>query len=239
MGANFGDLNNDGWLDFYLGTGDPDLKNLMPNLMYLNRGGQRFVDVTFAGGFGNLQKGHGVAFADLDNDGDQDIFEKMGGAYPADKYHDLLFENPGFGNHWIAVQAVGVTSNRSAIGARVRVDIIEGGRPRTIYKTVNSGGTFGCNPLRQSIGLGQASKIERLEVFWPTTGKTQVVTPPLDGFIRIIEGQPGYSILPLRQLVLGRRPRQADRTTTMTRPPIGSFKPLLEPERAMPAPPRP
>ena len=127
MGANFGDLDNDGWLDFYLGTGYPDYEGLIPNVMYRNRGGTGFADVTTAGGFGHLQKGHGVSFADLDNDGDQDVFEQMGGAYPGDGFADVLFENPGFGNHWIAVKLVGARSNRSAIGARIRVEIVERG----------------------------------------------------------------------------------------------------------------
>src|SRR5262249_40931441 len=116
MGSNFGDLDNDGYLDFYLGTGFPDFKDLMPNAMFHNRGGTSFADMASAGRFGTLQKGHGVVFADFDNDGDQDIFEQMGGAFPGDAYWNVLYENPGFGNHWIGVQLVGVRSNRSAIG---------------------------------------------------------------------------------------------------------------------------
>ena len=54
MGANFGDLDNDGFLDFYLGTGYPDYEAPMPNVMYVNRGGEGFVDVSSAGGFGHL-----------------------------------------------------------------------------------------------------------------------------------------------------------------------------------------
>ena len=81
MGANFGDLDNDGFLDFYLGTGSPEYDSLMPNLMFRNREGKMFADVTTAGGFGHLQKGHGIAFADFDNDGDQDVFAELGGAY--------------------------------------------------------------------------------------------------------------------------------------------------------------
>ncbi|MHC4711025.1 MAG: FG-GAP repeat domain-containing protein, partial [Planctomycetota bacterium] len=82
MGANFGDLDNDGWLDMYLSTGDPDYQSLMPNIMLRNDAGRRFQDVTTSGGFGHLQKGHGVAFADLDRDGDQDIYHQLGGFYP-------------------------------------------------------------------------------------------------------------------------------------------------------------
>ena len=204
MGSNFGDLDNDGYLDFYLGTGTPDYHDLMPNLMYRSLEGKRFADVSIAGGFAHLQKGHGVVFADFDHDGDQDIFEQMGGSYAGDKYADALYENPGFGNHWIAVQLVGTRSNRSAIGARIRLEVEEEGKARTIFKTVNSGGTFGANPLRQTIGLGRASKIGRLEVFWPTSGETQVFQDvPVDRFIRIVEGEGRYRRLSLPKFDLG------------------------------------
>ena len=204
MGSNFGDLDNDGFLDFYLGTGNPLLEHVMPNVMYRNDGGTGFTDVTAAGGFGTLQKGHGVVFADFDHDGDQDVFEQLGGAVPADRAGNAFFENPGFGNRWVTVKLVGVGSNRSAIGARIRVDVIEDGARRSIYKRVNSGGTFGANPLRQTIGLGGASRIERLEVFWPTTGLAQTfVEVPLDRLIEITEGMRQFTILELESLTLG------------------------------------
>ena len=204
MGVNYGDLDNDGYLDFYLGTGYPDYEALMPNVMYRNRGGTGFSDVTSAGGFGHLQKGHGIAFADLDNDGDQDIFEQMGGFFPGDKYYDSLFENPGFGNHWISIKLIGVRSNRSAIGARIHLQITEGGKQRSIYKHVNSGGSFGGNPLRQTIGLGKAQKIEMLQVYWPTTKQTQTFRDlSVDQFIQITEGSDQYKPLELKKLKLG------------------------------------
>ncbi|MBI3466107.1 MAG: ASPIC/UnbV domain-containing protein, partial [Planctomycetes bacterium] len=129
-------------------------------------------------------------FADFDNDGDQDVFEQMGGNYPGDRCHDALYQNPGFGNHWITVKLIGVESNRAGVGARIRVDVIEDGRPRTIYKHVNSGGSFGANPLRQMIGLGKATRIERVEILWPATRRTQSSTEvPLDQAIEIVEGQ--------------------------------------------------
>ena len=94
MGLNYGDLDNDGWLDFYAGTGNPDFHTLVPNRMFRNDGGTRFQDVTTAGNFGHLQKGHGIAWGDVDNDGDLDIFEQMGGAYQADRAYSALYENP-------------------------------------------------------------------------------------------------------------------------------------------------
>lgn len=189
MGANFGDFDNDGWLDMYLGTGDPSLAALIPNRAFRNAGGAYFQDVTTSGGFGHLQKGHGVSFGDLDNDGDQDLYHSVGGAYEGDFYRNVLFENPGHGNHWITLKLEGVMSNRVAIGARIKVVVLSREGERTIYKTVGTGGSFGANPLRQEIGLGEATSIKRVEIFWPVTGDTQVLANlTMDGFYRVREG---------------------------------------------------
>lgn len=173
MGANFGDINGDGYLDFYLGTGWPDYDELMPNKMYVSRAGQGFDDVTMAGGFGHLQKGHGIVFVDLDQDGDQDVFEEMGGAVLGDGYFNAFFENPGFGNNWISVKLTGTSTNRAAVGARIRIDLDEAGGTRSIYRTINSGGTFGANPFEKNIGLGKADHIKLLEIEWPVSGTKQ------------------------------------------------------------------
>src|SRR6185295_783690 len=114
MGLNFGDLDNDGWLDFYLGTGNPEFSTLVPNRMFRNAGGKFFQEVTTATGTGQLQKGHGVGFADLDNDGDQDIYAVTGGAFTADNYRNALFLNPGNTNHWLKLKLEGTKSNRVA-----------------------------------------------------------------------------------------------------------------------------
>lgn len=175
MSANFGDLDNDGWPDFYLGTGTPSLAMLIPNRMYRNDRGRRFQDVTTSGGFGHVQKGHGIAFADLDHDGDQDVYVCLGGAYEGDFYRNALFENPGHGNRWLKLRLIGVRSNRAAIGARIRVDLETPEGPRSVWRDVNSGATFGGSPLRQEIGLGQATAIRKVEVWWPATGVRQAV----------------------------------------------------------------
>lgn len=174
MGCNFGDLDNDGWLDLYLATGDPGLTTLIPNRMFRNAGGKRFQEVTTAGGFGHLQKGHAVAFADLDNDGDQDVYTVMGGAFPGDNYRNVLFLNPGTTNHWLKLKLEGVKANRAAMGAVIRVDLETPSGPRRIVKTVNSGASFGSNPLRQELGLGDATAVTSVDITWPGSGTHQV-----------------------------------------------------------------
>jgi hypothetical protein len=175
MGCNFGDLDNDGWLDFYLATGDPDLATLIPNRMFRNDRGRRFQEVTYSGGFGHIQKGHAVGFADLDNDGDQDVYTVMGGAFTGDRYRNALFLNPGHGNHRLRLHCVGTKSNRAAIGTRIRVTIATPEGPRTLHRTVNSGGSFGSSPLMQDIGLGNATAILAVELTWPASGLRQSI----------------------------------------------------------------
>ena len=127
MGANFGDLDNDGWLDIYLGDGEPAYEALLPNRMFRNNGGKDFQDVTTNGGFGHLQKGHAVAFGDLENNGSEDVFEEMGGAFPGDTYQSVLYQNPLHGNDWVTLELEGVETNRAAFGARICVTRERGG----------------------------------------------------------------------------------------------------------------
>jgi hypothetical protein len=176
MGLNFGDIDHDGFLDIYQGTGNPELTSIVGSRMFRNDGGRRFQDVTSAGNFGHLQKGHAIAFGDVDNDGDQDVFAQMGAAFLADKAFSALYKNPGNGNAWLGIELVGVRSNRKGVGARIKVTVDTPGGPRSIYRTVGSGGSFGANPLGQQIGLADASRIAGLEVFWPATGQTQRVS---------------------------------------------------------------
>ena len=184
MGVGFGDLDNDGWLDCYFGTGTPDYEALLPNRMFRNDHGRKFQDVTTSGGFGQLQKGHGISFADFNRDGNQDVFEVLGGAAPGDSYPSVLLENPGHANHWIDLQLVGVKSNRSAIGARIRVSVAG----QSFYRTVNSGTSFGDVPFEQHIGLGEARTIEQIEVRWPAGGKQILQGLEVDHVYQLHEG---------------------------------------------------
>ena len=173
MGCNFGDLDNDGWLDFYVGTGNPDLGAIFPNRMFRKNAGGAFQDVTASGGFGHLQKGHGIAFADLDNDGDQDVCAVMGGAYTGDGFFNAVFSNPGHQNQWLKLRLIGTKANRCAIGARIKITVDTGTGSRTIHRAVRSGGSFGASPLLQEIGLGPTALNVNLEIRWPGSGALQ------------------------------------------------------------------
>ncbi len=173
MGSNYGDFDNDGFLDMYLGTGEPSFASLIPNRMFKNVDGRRFAEITATSGTGHLQKGHGVACGDWDRDGDVDVFIQTGGAVNGDKYHNILFQNPGQGRHSLTVRLVGKKTNRAAIGARIKV-VTAGPKPLTVHRHVSSGSSFGANPLQQTIGLAGAERVALLEIHWPTSGTTQV-----------------------------------------------------------------
>lgn len=203
MGSNFGDIDNDGFLDMYLGTGNPDYKSLTPNKLFRNMGNGTFADVTVSGRVGNLQKGHGVAFNDLDNDGDSDIFIEVGGAYSGDAFNNALYLNPGQNNNrWIKMKLEGTDSNRSAIGAKIKVSFKENGVSRSVYRIVNSGGSFGASALRMEIGVGQATIIDQIEITWPKSQKKKVfknVQP--NQFIKIIEGENNFSKINIKKII--------------------------------------
>jgi hypothetical protein len=173
MGSNFADFDNDGYLDFYLATGEPPVSTLVPNRMFKNVEGKRFAEITSTSGTGHLQKGHGVACGDWDRDGNVDLFVELGGTIPGDRYHNVLFQNPGQGNNWLTVKLIGEKTNRPAIGARIKV-VTAAAKPLTVHRVVTSGSSFGGNPLQQTIGLAKARSVATLEIHWPTSRTTQV-----------------------------------------------------------------
>jgi hypothetical protein len=188
MGCNFGDIDEDGFQDIYLATGDPDFASLWPNVMLRNDGGTRFQDVTTATGTGHLQKGHGVSFGDYDGDGDQDLFVQVGGAFADDAFADALYKNPGHGNRSVTVRLVGRRSNRFGVGARITATVEEGGATRNVVAFVGANSSFGGNSLQAEMGLRKATRIVALEVVWPGGVTKQNFTDvPLDATVTIDE----------------------------------------------------
>ena len=165
MGANFGDINSDGYVDIYLATGAPQMGRLERDALLQNNGDGTFTDVTVALGLGNIGKGHGVTFGDADADGDVDIYVPVGGAFIGDQWHNLFYQNTGVTNNWLTLKLVGVKSNRDGIGAKVTLHLGNS----LIYREVSGGCGFGStNSLPLEIGLGTHTKVDTLEVVWPS-----------------------------------------------------------------------
>jgi tetratricopeptide (TPR) repeat protein len=174
MGTGFGDIRNDGFLSIYLGSGNPSYTALVPHTLLLNKDGKQFVDITASSGTGELHKGHAISFADLDRSGNVAIVAQIGGAVPGDAHTMRVFKNPGNNNDWINVHLVGVKSNRSGVGAQIKVTVTDDAQaPRSIYRTVGETSSFGSQPLEQHIGLGHNARIVAIDVWWPATNTRQ------------------------------------------------------------------
>lgn len=134
---------------------------------FQSRGDGSFEDRAAAAGIDALLYTMGMNVADLDNDGDQDVYEDMGGAYDGDWYPNVLYENPGHGRHWATLRLKGPGANPAGIGARLRVRLATPAGPRSLYRLVGSGGSFGANSLQVELGLADATAIEEIGVTWP------------------------------------------------------------------------
>ena len=201
-GVAIGDLNNDGYLDFYLGTGEPDLKAIIPNRMFLNIDGNKFEEVTMQGGFGHIQKGHAISFADIDYDGDQDVYAVMGGAYEGDVFYNALFENPGNENHWLKIKLIGTKTNKSAFDTKLEIVLNSGKGKRSIYRRVSSGSSFGENPNVVEVGFRSDENIETIKIDWPLSGIVEHKDIESNTFYAITEGEELLEKIPIRPIKL-------------------------------------
>lgn len=185
MGAQMIDMDLDGRMDVVLGPGSHPLPHMQPLMFYRNVGDDHFElatpydDPRFFGKF------HGMAFADYDRDGDPDLFVNNGGVALPDRWHDLFLENTTTGKHWIHVGVEGRKSNRSAIGARVRVTA--GGVTHTQEKAAGQGFQSTNSPYL-IFGLAEATRADRVEIRWPS-GLVQSLGPlAADQAVIVTEG---------------------------------------------------
>ena len=167
--------------------------------------------MTTSGGFGHLQKGHAVAFGDIDDTGVQDVVANIGGAMAGDKFVDARSSRTratattGSSSTWSA-RSANRFGRRRARAARAS-PTPRAARARST-RTVGSGGSFGASSLRPHVGLGEASAIESIEIRWPGSGETQRWSGPLavdsryllhqgDPQVRLVEsGRQGRSSSP-------------------------------------------
>jgi hypothetical protein len=190
-GVGFIDLDNDGWLDLFLVNGHvyPEVARVKTEIgykqrkiVYRNRQGTRFEDVSERLGapVTTPAAGRGAAFADLDNDGDTDVVVNNVHAAP-----DLFRLDSPAGRHWLTFSLVGTRSNRSAIGARVRLVI---GDTVQVDEVRGGGSYYAQNDRRVHFGIDRATRVDRVDVRWPNGLEEQWPSPPIDAITVLTEG---------------------------------------------------
>ena len=190
-GVGFLDLDKDGWLDLFLINGHvyPEVERLKTEagykqrkIVYRNMRNGRFQDVTEPLGppVTTPKAGRGAAFADLDNDGDLDIVVNNVHDTP-----DLFTLDSPADAHWLILKLVGTRSNRSAIGARVRLVTAAG---RQVQEVRGGGSYYSQNDLRVHFGLGKTTRIERLEIRWPNGLEEVWMDVGIDRIVTLKEG---------------------------------------------------
>jgi hypothetical protein len=169
-GVGLFDFDNDGWADIFMSNGhvfpEVDSRKLhvtfkQRKLVYKNLGKGRFLDVTERVGspVNELHSSRGTAFGDFDNDGDVDVVVLNMNEPPSVLRNDCSTKN-----NWLKVKCVGTKSNRSGIGARVRV--VTGGHSQ-VNEVMSGGSYISQNDFRVHFGLGSAKQADLLEVRWP------------------------------------------------------------------------
>jgi len=197
-GVGFFDMDNDGWPDILICNGHvyPEVEQLrteagypQQKLLYKNLRDGRFDDVSMQGGSGITAPvaSRGCAFGDFDNDGDIDVVVNTVNDFP-----QLLRCDSTIKNNWLKVRTIGVKSNRSGIGARLRcVTTVAGeSKPHSQIDEVRSGGSYiSQNDLRIHFGIGKAQKVDLLEIRWPSGQVDTLKDIKANQLIYVKEGQ--------------------------------------------------
>jgi tetratricopeptide (TPR) repeat protein len=187
MSGNFGDVNNDGNLDFILGNGSPRMDRLEPFVL-LESDGEQYHNVTFSSGLPFSGKSHGANCVDFFGDGRLSIIIAAGGAYPGDLLTASVYRPTTLNGNYLNVRPVGTKSNRSAIGARITLFSGE----TLQMREVGGGSNFGCLPCEQHFGLGKLTQIDAIEIRWPSGLRQRFENPPLNHSIKVTEGHAAW-----------------------------------------------
>jgi hypothetical protein len=185
MSGAAADIDNDGWLDLYLGNGGPKMDRRDPDVLYRNMADGTFSDITEIVGLGHIGKSHGVTFADYDTDGDMDLYVPSGGALIGDSWNNVFYRNIGSVGRFLVLRLEGRLSNRDGIGARVQLEC--GGLTQTRF--VESGNSFGnSNSLELEFGLGDCQQIDSIKIEWPSGQIDRFLKPPVNSWWVAAEG---------------------------------------------------
>ena len=200
MAATFGDYDNDGWQDIFIGVGAPPMERFEANRLFRNRGDGTFADVSASAGMDDLGKGHGATFADPDHDGDLDLFVPIGGAFPGDRQRSRFYRNPAsqlpHPNGWLHILLRASRLHPDAVGAQVAVRVTDAPEAPVQLQEVAVGGGFGVTPSPiLEFGLGQHQTVAEVTIRWPGGGHRVLRNVPANQRILVIEDEPGYQVL--------------------------------------------
>ena len=180
ISTNAGDIDNDGWMDFFVTNGfDP---SSTANVLFRNNTNVdgTFQDVTSMLEGGAAFDGRGISFADFDLDGDLDLLVTADAGQSTRLWRNDTVNN----NHWITLKLEGVESNASAIGARVEITTASG----SFVQEVSGGAGRGSqNDLPVEFGLGTATTIDEIKIFWPSGNVQTIADITVDQFFTITE----------------------------------------------------
>ena len=186
MSSQVADLDNDGFEEILLGTGNPELDWCEPKPVFRNDGSGRFTDVAASCGLVHYGMLHGMAFADYDNSGNLSLFGSFGGFYWGTRLKSRLYRNVGSGNKALEIRLIGTRSNRDAIGAKVSA--LTGSR--WIHKWVDGGNGFGSGNSRIiHLGLGAETRVSELRIEWPSGARQAFQNVPAGQRLEITEGK--------------------------------------------------
>ncbi len=192
MGHNVFDLDNDGWLEIFIGTGAPTTP-MLDVLLRIHPGGPGgallATDISQPSGIWAVgpTRGHGSAAADYDQDGDIDLVCNNGGMglIPGSQEHSTLFRNQGNGNDWIEIDLAGILSNRPGVGAQLSA-VLADGRTLRLLKVAGTGFGNTDSPI-QHFGLGHGGAVERLDIRWPSGIVQTLLAPDINERHHVVE----------------------------------------------------
>jgi hypothetical protein len=185
MGAIWIDMDLDGDADVVLGPGSHPLETIEPLFVYRNDGDDVFTNVTPVDHPHFYGKFHGMSFADIDRDGDPDLYVNNGGVLLSDRFRDLMLENTTEGRHWLHLRLVGTKSNRSAVGARVTVKV--DGRELHQERIAGQGFSSTTSPYL-IFGLAQADHVDGVVIRWPSGATQELPAIAADQALVVTEG---------------------------------------------------
>jgi hypothetical protein len=168
MACAWADYDNDGYLDLFVSNngGHPGKPRGSGNRLYHNNGDGTFSAVSTGSIVNDPAWSWGAAWGDYDNDGFMDLFVANGGTQQQENF---IYHNDGNGNSWLKVRLVGTSSNRSAIGAKVRVRATIHGQSLWQMREVAVGDSFmSQQDMRPNFGLGDAAVADRIRIEWPS-----------------------------------------------------------------------